>query len=305
MGTVVKPQVFLGDAGASARPQERQFPAVVQLALARIAAGSVPRFPRDGAAQRAQAVRELVAGTADLAPGWPWTLPVPWIGDAPPDLGPGDRPTATHRLGGHESTPAEGIESGQSLRTSGVGDDDLLAAPVQNSRYGGGPGLAVFRLHGDASADEIGGQRGGVAVVDGAPLAGFQAMRTPTGERIGGGRGGGRVPLFILLVRGQIEQRAVLGALQSLVEGLLEPEPGAGVPVGLVLDDRADEDQLAGALLAFAGGDAVLGAPDLIFEGALFLALEGDKLFFTLAEALLQIPFALFEVFELVFQVHR
>ena len=155
-------------------------------------------------------------------------------------------------------------------------------------------------------ANEIGGQRGGVAVVDGAPDAGFQAMRTPSWERIGGGRGGwGKVALLMLLVRGQVEQRAVLGAFQGLVEGLLEPEPGAGVAVGLVLDDRADEDQLAGALLAFAGGDAVLGAADLVFEGALFLALEGDELFFTLGEALLQVLFALFEVFEFVFQVHR
>ena len=40
-----------------------------------------------------------------------------------------------------------------------------------------------------SSANEIGGQRGRVAVVDGAPFAGFQAMRTPAWERSGGGRG--------------------------------------------------------------------------------------------------------------------
>ena len=33
--------------------------------------------------------------------------------------------------------------------TTGVGDDDLLAATVLDRRYGGGPGLAVPRLHSD------------------------------------------------------------------------------------------------------------------------------------------------------------
>ena len=130
-------------------------------------------------------------------------------------------------------------------------------------------------------------------------------MRPPAWERIGGGRDGWGVGCGDVALLLEIEQFAVLGALQGLVKGLLEPEPGAGVPVGLVLDDRADEDQLTGALLAFAGGDAVLGASNLVFESALFLALEGDELFFTLAEALLQGLFALFEVFEFVFKVHR
>ena len=52
-----------------------------------------------------------------------------------------------------------------------------------------------------------------------------------------------------------------------------EPEPGPGVPVGNLLDDRTDEDQLTGAALTFGGGNAVLGAPDLIFESALYIFL--------------------------------
>ena len=39
----------------------------------------------------------------------------------------------------------------------GVGDDDLLAVAVQDSRYGGGPGLAVSRLHDDVRTDELRG----------------------------------------------------------------------------------------------------------------------------------------------------
>ena len=45
--------------------------------------------------------------------------------------------------------------------------------------------------------------------------------------------------------------------------------------------------KLAGAALTFGGGDAVLGAPDLIFESALFLLLKAQELFLTLAETIL------------------
>ena len=61
-----------------------------------------------------------------------------------------------------------------------------------------------------------------------------------------------------------------------------EPEPGPGVPVGHLLDDRADEDQLAGAALTFGCGDSGLGAPDLEFEGLFPLTLGFDQLFFSL-----------------------
>ena len=67
-----------------------------------------------------------------------------------------------------------------------------------------------------SGANELRGQRGRVAVVDGAPVAGGQKVRPPSGERIGGGRGG-------LRVRGEIEQCPVLVALEEARESLHEP----------------------------------------------------------------------------------
>ena len=61
-----------------------------------------------------------------------------------------------------------------------VGDDDLLAATLQDHRYGGGPGLPVSRLHRDVCTDELRGQRGGIAEVEGAPVAVVQAVGAPT-----------------------------------------------------------------------------------------------------------------------------
>ena len=68
----------------------------------------------------------------------------------------------------------------------GVGDDDLLAAAFQDRRYGGGPGLPVSRLHRDFCTNELRGQRGSIAEVDGAPVPVVQTVGTPARERIGG-----------------------------------------------------------------------------------------------------------------------
>ena len=65
----------------------------------------------------------------------------------------------------------------------GVGDDDLIAAPVEDRRYGGGPGLAASRLHDDRCADELRGQRGGIAEVDGSPLAIVQVRGEAAGRQ--------------------------------------------------------------------------------------------------------------------------
>ena len=40
----------------------------------------------------------------------------------------------------------------------GIGDNDPTATTVQDSRYGGGPGLAVSRLHDDRCTGELRGQ---------------------------------------------------------------------------------------------------------------------------------------------------
>ena len=52
----------------------------------------------------------------------------------------------------------------------GIGDDNLTAATVQDRRYGGGPELAVSRLHDDGCTDELRGQHSGIAEIDGAPV---------------------------------------------------------------------------------------------------------------------------------------
>ncbi len=61
----------------------------------------------------------------------------------------------------------------------GVGDDNLLAATLQDRRYDGVPALAVFQLHGDVCTDELRGQGGGIARVDGAPVPVVQARSSP------------------------------------------------------------------------------------------------------------------------------
>ena len=143
---------------------------------------------------------------------------------------------------------------------------------------------------------ELGGKHRSIAEVDGAPVPVVQAVGPPAGgrgtqdrrgSRDGWGCGGGRGFLLILRFRVQIEQFAILGAFEVLVEGMEEPEPGPGVPVSHLLDDRTDEDQLTGAALTFGGGDAVLGAADLIFESALFLLLKAQELFLALGETIL------------------
>ena len=114
----------------------------------------------------------------------------------------------------------------------GVGDEDLLLAPVQNRRDGGGPALSIFRLHGDAHADELGGQPGRVAEVAGAPVAGLQSMRPPAGERITGGRGGPVrlptrfVPKYTLRVA-HLELGWVDLALVGLEKAGIANQPGA------------------------------------------------------------------------------
>ena len=55
-----------------------------------------------------------------------------------------------------------------------------------------------------------------------------------------------------------------------------------GIGLGDVLDVGADENQAAGAALAFGGGDAGLGAPDLAFEDFFPVALGFQQLFFAL-----------------------
>ena len=53
-----------------------------------------------------------------------------------------------------------------------------------------------------------------------------------------------------------------------------------GIGLGDVIDVGADEDQLAGAALAFGGSDSRLGAPDLAFEVVALAALCFQEFFF-------------------------
>ena len=103
-----------------------------------------------------------------------------------------------------------------------VGDDDLLAATLQDRRYGGGPRLAVSRLHGDVCPDELRGQGGGIAEVDGAPVAVVQVVRPPTWERIGGP--------FDRWGSGGVGEHAL--AFEGGLDGGANPGAGVDVPLG-------------------------------------------------------------------------
>ena len=118
-------------------------------------------------------------------------------------------------------------------------------------------------------------------MVDGAPVAGVQAVWPPAGEWIGGGRGG-------LRGRGQVEYCPVLVALEEAIEPLQEPVVLGGVGLRAVLDVGADEDQAAGAAFAVGGGEANLGTADLAGEGVALAALSLLQLFFLGLEFLLQ-----------------
>ena len=194
-----------------------------------------------------------------------------------------DSQYALQERSGGDTWPARGPPLGDSLARwpSGVGDEDLVVAPVQHRRDGGGPALSVFCLHRDGGADELGGQRGRVAVVDGTPLAGGQAVRPPAGARIGTGCSG-------LRVRVEIEQGPVLVALEEAREPVHKLVVLGGVGLRTVLDVGAHENQAAGAALAVGGGDAGLGAADLAGEGCALAALGLLERFFLRREFLFE-----------------
>ena len=118
-------------------------------------------------------------------------------------------------------------------------------------------------------------------MVDGAPIAGGQAVRPPSWARIGGSRGG-------LRVRGEIEQGPVLVALKEAIEPLQEPVVLGGVGLRRVFNVGADENKAAGAAFAVGGGEAGLGTADLAGEGVALAALGLLERFFLRREFLLE-----------------
>ena len=72
-----------------------------------------------------------------------------------------------------------------------------------------------------------------------------------------------------MLSWGQIEEFPIAVPFQEYRKSLHEAISLAGIVAGDVLEVGAPEDQTAGAALAFGGGNAGLGAPDLAFEGVL------------------------------------
>ena len=77
---------------------------------------------------------------------------------------------------------------------------------------------------------------------------------------------------------GQIEQFPV--PLQEYIKPLHEAISLVGIVAGDVLEVAPHEDQAAGATLAFGGGDAGLGAADLVLEGFLPVTLGVQQFFF-------------------------
>ena len=64
----------------------------------------------------------------------------------------------------------------------------------------------------------------------------------------------------------EVEQSPVLVALEEYIESLHEAGLAVGIGLGDVLEVGTHEDQAAGAALAFGGGDAGLGAPNLFLQ---------------------------------------
>ena len=130
----------------------------------------------------------------------------------------------------------------------GVGDNDLLTATVQDRRYGGGPGLAVLLRAVSVPAFAVSG------VIFSFSLFGSRSNNSRSRSR-------SRKPSEFL-------HEAVLAV---------------GVGLGDVLHVGADEDQAAGAALAFAGGDAGTDTALSSFEfGFLFRQFFPEILRFTL-----------------------
>ena len=69
---------------------------------------------------------------------------------------------------------------------------------------------------------------------------------------------------------------------QEYIKPLHEAGLEVGIGLGDVLHVGADEDQTAGAALAFGGGDAGLGAADMALESFFSEALGFEQLFFSL-----------------------
>ena len=95
------------------------------------------------------------------------------------------------------------------------------------------------------------------------------------------------IPIGCLLL-GQGEQFAVAVPFQEAIESLHEAFALIGIAAGDVLKVGAEKDQAAGTALAFGGGDAGLGAPDLAFEVVALASLGILQLFFPCLEILFQ-----------------
>ena len=72
----------------------------------------------------------------------------------------------------------------------------------------------------------------------------------------------------------QIEQRPIAVPFQKAIEPLQEAIPLGGILASDVFEVGAQEDQAAGALLAFGGTEAGLGAEDLLLQIGLLAALS-------------------------------
>ena len=95
------------------------------------------------------------------------------------------------------------------------------------------------------------------------------------------------VAIRVLLV-GQIKELSIPVPLQEYLKSFHEAISLVGIVAGDVFEVGAQEDQAAGALFAFGGGDSGLGALDLAFEVVALSSLSGEQFLFSGFELLFE-----------------
>ena len=108
-----------------------------------------------------------------------------------------------------------------------------------------------------------------------------------------------------VLLAGQVEQRPIAVPFQEYIEPLQEAIPLGGIVAGDVFEVGAQEDQAAGALLAFGGAESGLGAADLLLQIVALAALGILHLLFLSLEFLLEGFFPGEQLFEFFLWFHR
>ena len=108
-----------------------------------------------------------------------------------------------------------------------------------------------------------------------------------------------------ILLWDQVKEFPISIPFQKAIEPLQEAIPLAGIVAGDVFEVGTQEDQAAGAVLAFGGTEAGLGAADLLLQIVLLAALGILQLPFLCLEFLLEGFFPGEQLFEFFLWFHH